>query len=45
MLSLNFNFLGFAVASYEQINPHRPNLRTKTKELHAHAKSQLAVSY
>ena len=45
MLSPNFNFLGFTIASYEQINPHLPNLRTKTKELGAHPKSQLAASY
>ena len=27
MLSPNFNFLGFTVASYEHINPHLPNSR------------------
>ena len=43
MLSPIFNFLGFTVVSYEQINPQLPSSRTKTKELRAHAKSQLAV--
>ena len=33
MLSPNFNFLGFTVASYEQINPHLQNSRTKQKNL------------
>ena len=41
----NFYFPGFTFASYEQINPHLPNSRTKTKEVRAHAKSQLAASY
>ena len=45
ILSPNFNFLGFTVASYEHINPHLPNAQTKTKELRAYAKSQLAVLY
>ena len=45
MLSPNFNFLGFTVAGYEQITPHLPNSQTKTKELRAYAKTQLAVSY